>query len=404
MNATKTTRRTWFTGAAVMAGASLAAAQAPSGANAKYPRNLTKEDVDRWMTELSNWGKWGADDQAGTINLITPAKRKAAAALVKEGVCVSASLDADLPKEGTTGVPLQAFGGGGQRGGPGAGGPGAPGNPPAGGTAPNAGGPPPAGNPPVAGAAPAGRGRGPGGPERATWSLASRPPGPDPRPLAAYVVDTISVSYHGNYTTHLDALSHMYYKGQIFNGFPQTSYTDRGAGKDDVMAFKNGIFTRGVLFDITKLKGVDYLGDNEAIYPEDLEAWEKKAGFRLESGDAMLVRTGRWLRVKGKGPLNLNVAAPGLYASCAKWMKERGVAILGSDVVQDVRPSGVEGVNQPIHQMALMSLGTPLIDNCDLEALGEAAAQRKRWTILLTINPLRIPGATGGPVNPIATF
>jgi kynurenine formamidase len=411
MHLTKTTRRNWLTSATLVAGARLAAGQAPSAANPKYPRNLTKDDVDRWMSELSNWGKWGKDDQAGTINLITAAKRKAAAALVKEGVCVSASLDADLPKEGTTGVPLQSFGGGGQRGGPGAGGrgaagPGAPGNPAAVGAAAAAGGPPAAGAgaPPAAGVAPEGRGRGPAGPERATWSLSSRPPGPDPRPLAAYVVDTISVSYHGNYTTHLDALSHMYYKGQIFNGFPQTSYTERGAGKDDVMAFKNGIMTRGVLFDITKLKNVPYLGDNEAIYPEDLEAWEKKAGFRLESGDAMLVRTGRWLRVKEKGPLNLNAAAPGLYASCARWMKERGVSILGSDVVQDVRPSGVDGVNQPIHQIALMSLGTPLIDNCDLEALGEAAAQRKRWTFLLTINPLRIPGATGGPVNPIATF
>jgi kynurenine formamidase len=396
MNPIEITRRNWLTSATAAAGAALASAQTPPGANPKYPRNMTKEDVDRWMAELSNWGKWGQDDQAGTINLITPAKRKAAAALVKEGVSVSASLDADLPKEGTTGVPLQSPGGGGQRGpapGPqGAAGAGAPANPPA------------AGGQPAAGAAPAGRGRGPGGPERASWSLSSRPPGPDPRPLAAYVVDTISVSYHGNYTTHLDALSHMYYKGQIFNGFPQTSYTDRGAGKDDVMAFKNGIMTRGVLFDIAKLKNVPYLGDNEAIYPEDLEAWEKKAGFRLESGDAMLVRTGRWLRVKEKGPLNLNVAAPGLYASCARWMKERGVSILGSDVVQDVRPSGVDGVNQPIHQIALMSLGTPLIDNCDLEALGEAAAQRKRWTFLLTINPLRIPGATGGPVNPIATF
>jgi kynurenine formamidase len=404
MKPTEITRRNWLASATAAAGATLASAQTPSGASAKYPRNLTKEDVDRWMTELSNWGKWGKDDQAGTINLITPAKRKAAAALVKEGVSVSASLDADLPKEGTTGVPLQSGGGGGgARGGPGAAGA------PAGGVAPTTGGAPAAGGasaggPPAAGGAPAARGRGPGGPERATWSLASRPPGPDPRPLAAYVVDTISTSYHGNNTTHLDALSHMFYKGQIYNGFPQTSYTDRGAGKNDVMAFQNGIMTRGVLFDITKLKNVAYLGDNEAIYPEDLEAWEKKAGFRLESGDAMLVRTGRWLRVKEKGPLNLNVAAPGLYASCAKWMKERGVAILGSDVVQDVRPSGVEGVNQPIHQMALMSLGTPLIDNCDLEALGAAAAQRKRWTFLLTINPLRIPGATGGPINPIVTF
>jgi len=387
----KITRRNWFTSAGLLTSAGMAAVGAAAPTTEKYPRNLTKEDVDRWMTELSNWGKWGQDDQAGTINLITPAKRKAAAALVKEGISVSASLDADLPKEGSTGVPLGGMGGGPRGGAPGQAGQGAP---------------------PVAGASPQGGGRGPegrggrGGPlvERATWSLASRPPGPDPRPLAAYVVDTISVSYHGNNTTHLDALSHIYYQGQIYNGFPQTSYTDRGAGKDDVMAFKNGIFTRGLLFDIPKLKGVPYLGDDEPIYPEDLEAWEKKAGFRLESGDAMLVRTGRWLRVKEKGPLNLNVATPGLYASCCKWMRERGVAILGSDVVQDVRPSRVEGVNQPIHQIGLRAMGLPLIDNCILEELGEAAAKRRRWTFLLTINPLRVPGATGGPVNPIATF
>lgn len=406
MTPPKLTRRRWFERAGLLTGVALASSVAAAAADEKYPRNMTREDVDKWMTELSNWGRWGKDDQAGTINLITPAKRKAAAALVKDGVSVSASLDADLPKEGSTGVPLQAFGGGGgARGGAGQGGPGGPGGAQAG--------TPPAGAPPAAGGAaqgggspPEGRGRGGGSgfANRPTWSLASRPPGPEPRPLAAYVVDTISVSYHGNNTTHLDALSHLYYQGQIYNGFPQTSYTDRGAGKDDVMAFKDGIFTRGVLFDIARLKGVPFLGDDEPIYPEDLEAWEKKVGFKLESGDAMLVRTGHWLRVKEKGPLNLNVATPGLYASCAKWMKERGVAILGSDVVQDVRPSRVEGVNQPIHQMAIRALGTPLIDNCDLEALGEAAAQRKRWTFLLTINPMRIPGATGGPVNPIAVF
>ena len=330
------------------------------------------------MTELSNWGKWGKDDQAGTINLITPAKRKAAAALVRDGVSVSMSLDADLPKEGSTGGPLPGMTGGGPRGG---------GALPAPGSTP-----------------PAARGTGGSPSNRTTWTLTSRPPGPAPRDLAAYVVDTIAMSYHGNDTTHLDAPSHMYYKGQIYNGYPQSSYTDRGAGKDDVMSMKNGIFTRGVLFDMPRLKGVPYLGDNEAIYVEDLEAWEKKAGFRVAAGDAVLVRTGRWVRVREKGPLDLNRATPGLYASCARWLRERGASILGSDVVQDVRPSRVEGVNQPIHQMALMAMGMPLIDNADLEALSEAAAQRRRWTYLLTINPLRVPGATGGPVNPIATF
>jgi kynurenine formamidase len=365
MNQKKPSRRellalAGLTGAAAIA--SNSRLPAVLAASELYPRNLTQEDIERWLTELSNWGKWGPEDQAGTINLITPAKRKAAAALVHEGVSVSMSLDADLPAEGSTGGPLPSQTGGN------------------------------------------GFGHSANGGRAATWTLTSRPPGPDPKPLPSYVVDTIATFYHGNYSTHLDALSHMYYKGQLYNGFPQTVFTDRGAGKDDVMAFEQGIFTRGMLFDIARLKNVSYLGDDEPIYPEDLEAWEKKAGFRLQSGDAMLVRTGRWLRVKEKGPLDLNKQAPGLYASCVKWMRQRGVAILGSDAVQDVRPSRVEGVNQPIHELALRALGTPLIDNCDLEALSETAAQKRRWSFLLTINPLRVPGATGGPVNPIATF
>jgi kynurenine formamidase len=387
------TRRSLLAAAGCAAAAPQALAQ-----TGRYPRDLTRDDVDRWMTELSNWGRWGNDDQAGTVNLIAPATRKAAAALVRDGVSLSLALDADLPKEGS-----------------------------AAGSAPGAGGNPPAAAAPARKAAPLGgnrpaargevavhgsiielpgaaRGPAPVMANRASWTLISRPPGPDPRQVAAYVVDTISVSYHGNSTTHLDAPSHMYYRGQLYNGFPQSSYTDRGAGKDDVMSMKNGILTRGVLFDIPKLKGVPYLGDDEPIYVEDLEAWEKKAGVRVGVGDAVLVRTGRWARVRDKGPLDLNRATPGLYASCVKWLRERGVAILGSDVVQDVRPSRVEGVNQPVHQLALMSLGMPLIDNATLEELSEAAAQRRRWAFLLTMNPLRVPGATGGPVNPIATF
>lgn len=362
MDIPKLTRRNLLANASLLAGAAIAfeSGQPDAAAAEPHPRDLSSDDIERWMTELSNWGKWGADDQAGTINLITPANRRAAAALVHDGTSVSMSLNADLPKDGPTSGPL-------------------PGTPL-----------PPGSTPP------------PGG--RTTWTLTSRPPGPEPHPRPAYVTDTIAVAYHGNNSTHLDALSHIYYKGQIYNGFPQSSFTDRGAQKNDVMAFKDGVFTRGVLFDIARLKGVPYLGDDEPVYPEDLEAWEKKASIRLGSGDAMIVRTGRWLRVKEKGPLDLNVLAPGLYASCAKWMRERGVAILGSDVVQDVRPSRVEGVNQPIHLLALRTMGTPLIDNCDLEALGQAAAQRKRWTFLLTVNPLRVPGATGGPVNPIAVF
>ncbi len=365
MKAPQVTRRTALAAVGGMTLSSRAAAQ-----TGKYPRNLTRDELDRFMDELSNWGRWGKEDQAGSINLITPAKRKAAASLVREGFSVSLALEAALPKDGPTGGPLPSMLPGGPRGGR---------------------------SPAVPGAAPA-----PAPP--ATWSLTARPPAPEPRDTMSYQVDTIAVSYHGAATTHMDALSHVYYKGRMFNGFPQSSYTDRGTGKNDVTAFSNGIFTRGVLFDLPKLKGVPYLGDEEPIYVEDLEAWEKKTGVRVGPGDALLFRTGRWARVKEKGPLNVSRSSPGLYVSCARWLKERGVAVLGGDVDQDVMPSRVEGVNQPVHLIMLWCLGTPLIDNADLEALSEACVQRNRWTFLLTMNPLRIPGATGGPVSPIATF
>jgi kynurenine formamidase len=317
----------------------------------EYSRNLTKGDIERWMTELSNWNRWGKDDQAGTINLITPAKRREAALLVKEGASVSLSLDADIPSQ------VQAS------------------------AAHN----------------------GPQNDAGFSWKHVMDKSSKDIEG-SGYAMDTYSVSFHGTQTTHLDALSHLVYNGRIYNGYPATAINTWGATRNSVMAFKNGIFTRGILIDIPWLKGVPFLGDDEAIYPEDLDAWERKAQLKVGSGDAVLIRTGRWKRVGEKGPLDMNKNGPGLYASCAKWLRERDIAILGSDAVQDVRPSRVPGVDQPIHQLLLVAMGTPLLDNCDLEALSEAARERRRWAFLLTTAPLTVPGGTGSPLNPIATF
>ncbi|HKD05694.1 MAG TPA: cyclase family protein [Bryobacteraceae bacterium] len=354
-------RLRWMAGAAALATARDGAAASSD----RYPRNLTQADIERWMTELSNWGRWGKEDQAGTVNLITPAKRKQAAALIKEGISVSMSLDADIPPKGS----------------------------------PEAEAPPTAATPDAAG-----RGNGRGNGPRYTWTHTMRSNGLNMRGPSGYAVDSISVSFHGNNTTHFDALSHFIYNGHIYNGFPASEITGWGAEKNDVMPFKDGLVTRGVLIDWPRFQNVPYMGDDEAIYAEDLDAWEKKTGVKIESGDCVLLRTGRWKRVAEKGPLNLNVAAPGLYASAGRWLKDRDIALLGSDVVQDVRPSRIDGVNQPIHQMFLVAVGTPLFDNCDLEAAAEQAARLKRSTFCMTVAPLRVPGATGSPFNPLAIF
>lgn len=300
---------------------------------------MTKADIDRWMTELSNWGRWGKEDQLGALNLITPAKRKEAAALVKEGVAVSLARDTNGDVEEDNPNPFQHT--------------------------MNA-----------TGADTAGQ-----------WG-----------------VDTLSVLFHGYQHTHMDALCHIFYQGKMYNGFSQQEVTAKGAQKLAITNLKQGIFTRGVLMDMAALKGVKYLEGNVTIYPADLDAWEKKAGIKVGSGDAVFINTGRWARRAAKGPWDAEKGTAGLHVSCARWLKERDVAILGSDAASDVLPSGIEGVSHPVHLLTLNAMGVHIFDNCDLGPLAAATAQRKRWTFLLTAAPLPITGGTGSPLNPIATF
>jgi kynurenine formamidase len=219
-----------------------------------------------------------------------------------------------------------------------------------------------------------------------------------------FSLDSFSISFHGYQHTHLDALCHMFWQGKMYNGFSQEEVTERGAGKLAITNAKQGILTRGILIDIARLKGVDYLEPGTPIMPEDLMAWEKQTGIKVTSGDAIFIRTGRWARRAAKGPWNVSQQVAGLHASCGRWLRQHDIALIGSDGVSDVLPSGVEGLTHPIHQLMLVGMGVHIFDNCDLEALSEAAAKRKRWEFLLTAAPIAIVGGTGSPLNPIATF
>jgi kynurenine formamidase len=171
-----------------------------------------------------------------------------------------------------------------------------------------------------------------------------------------------------------------------------------------VLNVKQGIFTRCVLMDIPQLLQTKFLAGGQAIYPEHLDAWEKAAKVKVEPGDVVLIRTGRWARAKVESDEQIAKSFAGLHASCLPWLKARDVAVVGSDLALDVNPSQVDGVDFPVHAVVLVAMGTPILVYCDLEAVSAAAAERKQWSFLLTVGPLAVPGGTGSPVNPLAIF
>ena len=310
-------------------------------APASEPPQFTKGDVEELMQQLSNWGRWGKNDQLGALNFITKKTRRKAAKLVDEGISVSLARNTDKTASADNSDPFE---------------------------------------------------------HKMSAS------GADPV-NGQWCADNYSVSYHGYAHTHIDSLCHVFYGGKMFNGFPQTEVSDQGAPKLSIHNLKEGIFARGILMDIPRLKGLDYLEPGQAIYPEDLEAWEKKARIRVSRGDVLLIRTGRWSRRQKTGPWDMEKqGSAGLHVSCAKWLKDREIAILGSDAASDVLPSGVDGVSHPIHLLSLNSMGIHILDNCDFEALSSEAARQRRWKFLLTAAPIPVTGGTGSPLNPIATF
>jgi kynurenine formamidase len=220
-----------------------------------------------------------------------------------------------------------------------------------------------------------------------------------------FSTDTYKVSYHGYAHSHIDALCHILYKDQTYNGYARADVnTEKGCTKLGVQNLKNGIVTRGVLLDIARLKGVPYLEPGTPVFQEDLEAWEKKAGVKVSPGDAIFLRTGRWARREKLGPWNVGRNEAGYHASVAPWLKARGVSFLASDDAQDVTPSLVDGVTLPVHTLAITALGVDILDNMDLEAVAETAARLNRWEFLLTVAPVPVTGGTGFPVNPLAIF
>jgi kynurenine formamidase len=311
-----------------------------------------EEEVLTYFDRYSNWGRWGDDDQAGTLNLITPEKRRQAAGLVQDGTTVSLSmlLTTDI------GVDIK---------------------------------------PPLF-------------PQPTHFMLQNGQQfhqcGNAPYVLQT-ALDYFGVAFHNIGVTHLDSVGHVFWNGTMYNGVPSSAVTSVGATVQSVDVAKDGIVSRGVLLDIPKLRGVPWLDPGEMIHAEELEAAEREAGLRVESGDVVFIRTGTSRKRNEAGPWDMYVhGVAGLSADCIPFIHSRDIAVLGSDGGSDCSPNDHELVFSPIHQIGLTALGLWLIDFCDLDGVAAACEERQRWEFMVTLGALRIQFGTGSPVNPIAVF
>jgi kynurenine formamidase len=304
-----------------------------------------QNEVLGYLERLSNRGRWGADDQRGTLNLITPSVRRAAAALVVEGVSISCAQQVVTAHqdENLFGPPQRLL----------------------------------------------------------LLSHRARFGEITMEAFGAY----LGLVYHGPTVTHLDSLCHYSCGGEFYNGVSVDSmHFVAGATSHAVTNAADGILTRGVLLDVPALKDTQWLEPATAVFPEDLEAAEARQGVTVREGDALLLYTGYISRKRAVGPTSMQRGYAGYHAACLPWFHRRGVAIVGSDAGNDVVPSGYPNFELPIHTIGLSRMGLWLLDACDLEGLVATYRKLGRSEFLLTLNPLPLEGGTGSPVNPVATF
>jgi kynurenine formamidase len=299
--------------------------------------------MDEIFESVKNWGRWGADDQAGALNLITDEVRQAAAACVRHGRAVSCSRN----------IPVDPA---------------------------------------------------PDNPHPALHMMVA---GGDDCLLPEIGIETTSdfvgIAFHGMASSHLDAMCHVHKHGLMYNGFAGTEVKSTGAKKLSVMCAKDGIVSRGVLLDMPRTLGVEWLEPGRIVDVDELEEAEKQQGVQVREGDILLVSMGRDARRDKHGPWSLEEGMAGLHPEVVPWLHERGVAVLGGDGVSDAVPiPPIEGWGMPIHECTLVAMGVHLLDNLHLGWLSEACAELEQWEFQLTVAPLRIEEGTGSPVNPIA--
>jgi kynurenine formamidase len=298
---------------------------------------MTEDELVALFDRCSNQGRWGADDELGTLNHITDDKRRRAAALVRHGRTVSIGRDLSTAADRLNTDPVRHR------------------------------------------------------------MLYDQEP-----PLSA--LDSIELATHGFAVTHLDAISHVFWRGHAYNGNQAADLlSPKGLRAGSVFAQRGGIVTRGVLLDVAGARGVSYLDPTDTVTAADLAAAEEFGGVRVERGDCVFVHVGVERREAAEHAVEDPAARAGLHADCLPWLHDHEVAVYSGDCVERI-PYPSEAVPLPLHQVGLVAMGLVLLDCPRLDELVATCAELGTREFLLTVAPLRLPGATGSPVNPLCVF
>jgi len=228
------------------------------------------------------------------------------------------------------------------------------------------------------------------------------PLGADAGPGLSFSMDRIAMNIHGNADSHADALCHVIFDGQLYNGLPADTVTESGSAELSIAVAADGIVGRGVLLDVPRARGVPWLEPGDHVTTDDLLAAERDQGVRVGRGDIVFVQVGHRRRRTEQGPWDAAASRAGLHPTLLPVLAERQIAALGSDGNNDTAPSAVAGVDFPVHVLAVNALGLHLLDYLQFTEVAQACAAAGRWSFLCVIAPLRLPTGTGSPVNPIA--
>lgn len=310
------------------------------------PRHVSKAEFEKVFHTVCNWGRWGPEDEKGTLNYVGPEQVRRAAGLVRSGQSVSMA------------VPINKVAG--------------PDNP----------------RPPM---------------HYMVQHFDIHSELGEPQ----FATDYLASEFHGDCFTHIDALCHIGYEGKLYNGKPVSAVTSRGPTLQDITAYAQGIVGRGMLLDIPRLRGAKWLEPGEAVTTAELEAAEKAQGVRLGEGDIFVFRTGHHRRRLELGPWNNGYdgeGKAGLHVETMLMLHERKVAAFFPDGDGETVPSNVEGVAYPIHALQIAAMGMACADSLQFEELVKVCEAEKRWEFLVMAAPLRLPGGTGSLFNPIAVF